>query len=96
MFCRSPIVFVREMSGKCQGILFFPFCMNPDPLTLLHSEWPKLYGVLAILSAVGLSAKGKTDQTGQLPGLIRVFPGPKCLFVCFVMFCHGSNYYGAF
>ena len=36
MFCRSPIVFVREiwicvreMSGKCQGILFFPFCMNP-------------------------------------------------------------------
>ena len=23
-------------------------------LTLLHSEWPKLYGVLAILSAVGL------------------------------------------
>ena len=36
MFCRSPIVFVREiwicvreMSGKCQEILFFPFCMNP-------------------------------------------------------------------
>ena len=36
MFCRSPIVFVREiwicvreMSGKCQGILFFHFCMNP-------------------------------------------------------------------
>ena len=23
-------------------------------LTLLHSEWPKLYGVLAILSAIGL------------------------------------------
>ena len=23
-------------------------------LTLLHSEWPKLYGVLAILSAKGL------------------------------------------
>ena len=36
MFCQSPIVFVREiwicvreMSGKCQGILFFPICMNP-------------------------------------------------------------------
>ena len=28
---------------------------SPDvDLTLLHSEWPKLYGVLAILSAVGL------------------------------------------
>ena len=24
-------------------------------LTLLHSEWPKLYGVLAILGAIGLS-----------------------------------------
>ena len=24
-------------------------------LTLLHSEWPKLYGVLAVLSAVGLN-----------------------------------------
>ena len=24
-------------------------------LSLLHSEWPKLYGVLAILSAIGLS-----------------------------------------
>ena len=24
------------------------------PLTLLHSEWPKLYGGLAILSAIGL------------------------------------------
>ena len=26
-------------------------------LTLLHSEWPKLYGVLAILSAIGLKVK---------------------------------------
>ena len=25
-------------------------------LTLLHSEWPKLYGVLAILSAIGLKS----------------------------------------
>ena len=24
-------------------------------LTLLHSEWPKLYGVLAVLSAIGLA-----------------------------------------
>ena len=26
-------------------------------LTLLHSEWPKLYGVLAVLSAIGLTYK---------------------------------------
>ena len=26
-------------------------------LTLLHSEWPKLYGVLAILSAIGSSKR---------------------------------------
>ena len=25
------------------------------PLTLLHSVWPKLYGVLALLSAIGLT-----------------------------------------
>ena len=25
-----------------------------DSLTLLHSEWPKLYGVLAIQSVIGL------------------------------------------
>ena len=33
------------------------------PLTLLHSEWPKLHGVLAFLSAIGLreSMKGQTD-----------------------------------
>ena len=32
-------------------------CCDPSLeliLTLLHSEWPKLYGVLAILSAIGL------------------------------------------
>ena len=26
-------------------------------LTLLHLEWPKLYGVLAFLSAIGLKTK---------------------------------------
>ena len=33
-------------------------------LTLLHSEWPKLYGVLAILSAIGLISSG--NGTPQL------------------------------
>ena len=32
------------------------FCL-PSILTLLHSEWPKLYEVLAILSAIGLTLK---------------------------------------
>ena len=31
------------------------FCKSePYLLTLLHTEWPKLYGVLAIVSAIGL------------------------------------------
>ena len=30
--------------------------MEQYSLTLLHSEWSKLYGVLAILSAIGLTA----------------------------------------
>ena len=25
-------------------------------LTILHSEWPKLYGVLVVLSAIGLES----------------------------------------
>ena len=33
------------------------------PLTLLHSEQPKLYGILAVLSAVGLR-DGKGDKIG--------------------------------
>ena len=36
-------------------------------LTLLHSEWPKLYGVLAILSATGL-----IDKHGKLAEIIVV------------------------
>ena len=34
---------------------------NVPSLTLLHSEWPKLYGVLAVLSAKGLRCQ-KTDK----------------------------------
>ena len=36
--------------------LFFVF----GALTLLHSERPKLYGVLAVLNAIGLSVDHKT------------------------------------
>ena len=39
--------------------MFYNLCQNVNPvalhLTLLHSEWPKLKGVLAILSAIGLN-----------------------------------------
>ena len=31
-------------------------------LTLLHSEWPKLYGVFAILSAVGLKVEHRCEK----------------------------------
>ena len=34
--------------------MFVPLFNGSLFLTLLHSEWPKLYGVLAILSAIGL------------------------------------------
>ena len=40
--------------------MFILTAINPF-LTLLHSEWPKLYGVLAILSAKGL--KGDSYDT---------------------------------
>ena len=33
----------------------FKFSLEMQFLTLLHSEWPKLHRVLAVLSAVGLS-----------------------------------------
>ena len=32
-------------------------------LSLLHSEWPKLYGVLAVLSAIGLRRVKKLFRT---------------------------------
>ena len=34
--------------------------MSATGLTLLHSEWPKLHRVLAILSAIGLNATSCT------------------------------------
>ena len=34
-------------------------------LTLLHSERPKLYGVLAILSAIGLKLNGHNTFPGE-------------------------------
>ena len=44
------------------------------PLILLHSEWPKLYRVLAILTAIGL--KGNTVDSylnAEYKSLIRAF-----------------------
>ena len=32
-----------------------------DHLTLLHSEWPKLYGVWAVLSAIGLNTENENS-----------------------------------
>ena len=33
-----------------------------ENLTLLHSEWPKLYGVMAILNAIGLKTRVSVDS----------------------------------
>ena len=42
--------------GKLHSVAYF--CINikiqPISLTLLHPEWPKLYAILAFLSAIGL------------------------------------------
>ena len=35
------------------------------PLTLQHSEWPKLYGVLAILSAIGFNQTSREVKKGR-------------------------------
>ena len=40
---------------------------NKLPLTLLHSEWPKLHRVLAVLSAVGLRMAISTDPAQTAP-----------------------------
>ena len=43
----------KNANGVANRVLF-RLVLN-IPLTLLHSEWPNLYGVLSILSAIGLS-----------------------------------------
>ena len=44
-------------------------------LTLLHSERPKLYGVLAVLSAVGLKwASSDHLMTGEEPNVMLSSP----------------------
>ena len=56
------IAYMISLTGKCI-------------LTLLHSEWPKLYRVLAILSAMGLntgSNREDTDKLVHLSSLINI------------------------
>ena len=44
--------------GITPSFLCFDYLLNGSQLlTLLHSEWPKLYRVLAILSAIGLKKR---------------------------------------
>ena len=49
----------------CQILLpttFFNVCVLNLELILLHSEWSKLYGVIAILSAKGLIKHGSNKK----------------------------------
>ena len=48
-----------ECSAKIRKSIFFP------SLTLLHSERPKLCGVLAVLSAIGLKSVMSTPLSTQ-------------------------------
>ena len=54
------IYLLSQYNSKCRGNSAHPgrsdqgqHCLQ---LALLHSEWPKLYGVLAFLSATGLNS----------------------------------------
>ena len=49
--------------------------VHPYQFTLLHSEWPKLYGVLAVLSATGLNKS------------ISSFRGFWGMLIIFIVFC---------
>ena len=42
-----------KVSAEKTNLMILPVA-SKWRLTLLHSEWPKLYGVLAILNAIGL------------------------------------------
>ena len=73
---------------------------NKLPFTLLHSEQPKLYGVLAVLSAVGLRMAISTDPGQTAPSTkgddfhistmltVRSSSQLNCLYICMYV----SNY----
>ena len=48
---------LQFLFGTLRINVLFQF-WNSDYLTLLHSEWPKLHRVLAILSAIGSRSMG--------------------------------------
>ena len=63
-------------------------------LTLLHSEWPKLYGVLAVLSAIGLSWMGMLlfAIEGKQPFFLTCcFPGEYILLLKESFMPRGAN-----
>ena len=55
--CLNLTIYFRAILGEyhiLSGKITLLFSLLSYFLTLLLSEWPKLYGVLAILSAIGL------------------------------------------
>ena len=56
------MLIVRFLDLENIGIILFSIALifagsRGSYVTLLHSDWPKLNGVLAILSAIGLNMK---------------------------------------
>ena len=55
------------------------------PLTLLHSEQPKLYGILAVLSAIGLPddpvVKGDKNENDRVAFFQSVSTHPRDILV---------------
>ena len=69
----------NEMGGKNENELL-PLNVYPLTLTLLHLEWPNLYGVLAILSAKGLSTRSEYEMVVEMEPAIQFH---KILTICF-------------
>ena len=66
--CESDALPIAQRGPATVFVTFLLSCSPRSqffPLTLLHSEWPKLHRVLAVLSAVGLRVKpiSKSDLT---------------------------------
>ena len=53
-YVQAPLIILSTLEGKNMLLDGANSLLSGPQLTLLHSEWPKLYGVLAILSAKGL------------------------------------------
>ena len=60
-------------------------------LTLLHSEWPKLHRVLAILSAVGLNMTSAGNIFEMMAPSSVLLYEPMSILECFQLISHRNR-----